>query len=82
MGWSSRELGAKNTERPVFLNTLAAASQGRTVPVAGGVLVCDDQGMVIGAVGISGDTSDRDERCAIAGINAAGLTPDPAEPTN
>ena len=43
------------------------------VPVAGGVLVRDEAGRVIGAVGISGDTPDHDEACAVAGIAAAGL---------
>jgi uncharacterized protein GlcG (DUF336 family) len=75
LGLSSRALGANNTDRPVFLNALAAASDGRCVPVAGGVLISDDSGEVIGAVGISGDNSDNDEHCALAGIKAAGLAP-------
>ena len=58
--------------------SLAAASSGRFVPVPGGVLVLDGDEKVIGAVGISGDTSEKDEYCAIQGINAAGLAP--AEP--
>ena len=41
----------------------------------GGVLIRDGDGNVAGAVGISGDTSDNDEACAVAGIEAAGLTP-------
>ncbi len=57
-----------------FVTALAAATQGRMVPVPGGVLVIDAAGDIIGAVGISGDTSDNDEVCAIAGIEAAGLT--------
>jgi uncharacterized protein GlcG (DUF336 family) len=43
------------------------------VPVPGGVLIKDAAGVVLGAVGISGDTSDKDEVCAVAGIEAAGL---------
>ena len=43
----------------------------------GGVLIRDAEGKIIGAVGISGDTSDKDETCAIAGIEAAGLKADP-----
>ena len=66
------------TKRP----SLAAASDGRFVPVTGGVLVRDAAGDVIGAVGISGDTSDNDEKCAVAGIAAAGLKADPGvDPT-
>jgi uncharacterized protein GlcG (DUF336 family) len=52
------------------------ASEGRVVPNAGGVLIKDDAGNVIGAVGISGDTSENDEACAVAGIKAAGLKAD------
>ncbi len=43
------------------------------MPVPGGVLIKDADGAVLGAVGISGDTSDKDEVCAVAGIEAAGL---------
>jgi uncharacterized protein GlcG (DUF336 family) len=55
---------------------LAAASGGRIVTNPGGVLIRDG-GDVVGAVGISGDTSDKDEACAVAGIAAAGLKADP-----
>lgn len=80
MGVSGRLLRERLGDRPVFQNALAAASDGRFVPVPGGVLIRDAGGQVIGAVGISGDTSDRDEYCAILGIRAAGLMPDPEEP--
>ena len=59
---------------------MAAASDGRFVPVPGGVLVLDGDSKVIGAAGISGDTSEKDEYCAIQGIKAAGLAPAPGEP--
>lgn len=74
LGLPSREIGARNAERLAFLNAAAAATGGHFVPVAGGVLVMQD-GRAIGAVGISGDTSDKDEAAAVAGITAAGLTP-------
>jgi uncharacterized protein GlcG (DUF336 family) len=61
-------------ERPQFLAALSAAWDGKLIPAAGGVLIRDGQGIVIGAVGISGDLSDKDEDAAIAGIEAAGLT--------
>jgi uncharacterized protein GlcG (DUF336 family) len=51
-------------------------SGGRVVPAAGGVLIKDVGGAVLGAVGILGDISDKDEACALAGIVAAGLTGD------
>jgi uncharacterized protein GlcG (DUF336 family) len=74
LGLPSREIGVRNAERLAFLNAAAAATGGAFVPVAGGVLVMQD-GRAIGAVGISGDTSDKDEAAAVAGITAAGLTP-------
>jgi uncharacterized protein GlcG (DUF336 family) len=52
-------------------------SEGRVVPAAGGVLIRDAGGGVLGAVGISGDVSDKDEACALAGIAAAALVADP-----
>ena len=77
MGFGSRTLAGRVSRSQMFFTALAAASDGRFVPVTGGVLVRDAAGDVIGAVGISGDTSDNDEKCAIAGITAAGLKADP-----
>jgi uncharacterized protein GlcG (DUF336 family) len=80
MGISSRTICQRLGDRPAFQGALAAASGGRFVPVPGGVLVLDQDGQVLGAVGISGDASDKDEYCAILGVRAAGLTPDPEQP--
>ncbi len=80
MGMSTRLLRDRLSDRPTFMNALSEASGGRLIPVPGGVLIRDQQGQVIGAVGVSGDTSDKDELVAIFGVEAAGLTPDPAEP--
>ena len=74
MGFGSRELADRAGKNPLFFGVLATVSQGRLIPVPGGVLIKDADGAVLGAVGISGDTSDKDETCAIAGIEAAGLT--------
>ena len=76
MGFGSREFVERTQKAPVFTGVLTVLSQGRLVPVPGGVLIRDAGGDVVGAVGISGDTSDRDEACAIAGIAAAGLKAD------
>ena len=76
MGFGSRTLFDRAAAAPQFFNALAVASGGRVVPNPGGVLIRDG-GDIVGAVGISGDTSDKDEACAIAGIEAAGLTADP-----
>ena len=75
MGFGSRELAERAGKNPLFFGVLATVSQGRLVPVPGGVLIKDQGGAVLGAVGISGDTSDKDEVCAVAGIEAAGLKP-------
>jgi uncharacterized protein GlcG (DUF336 family) len=74
MGVSSRSLAGVAVQRPDFMNSLVTLSQGKVMPVPGGVLIRDkENNQLIGAVGISGDVSDQDERCAIAGIEAAGF---------
>lgn len=79
MGISSRLIRDRLSKRPAFQNALAAASDGRFVPVPGGVLIEDKDGFTIGAVGISGDTSEKDEYCAISAIRTAGLISEPSE---
>lgn len=76
MGFGGRELARRAEQMPVFFTALNAMSGGRMVPLAGGVLVRNRDGEVIGSVGISGDTSDNDEICAVYGIEAAGLIAD------
>lgn len=80
MGMSTRVIRDRLKERPAFQGALAAASDGRFIPVPGGVLVLDAAKNAIGAVGISGDASDKDEYCAIAAILAAGYGSEPAAP--
>ena len=72
MGESSREIGKRLKDRPSFLDSLSDMTEGKVVPVAGGVLIMDENS-IIGAVGISGASSDEDEACSIEGIKAAGL---------
>ena len=79
MGMPSRSLEKRALERPHLVEALVAASGGRLVPVAGGVLIRDADGEIIGAVGVTGDTSDNDEACAVAGIESARLVPDTGE---
>lgn len=75
IGVGSRQLNAMAEDRPYFMAAVTAAIGGALVPVPGGVLVCDGDGAVIGAVGASGDTSDNDEAAIIAGLETVGLTP-------
>jgi uncharacterized protein GlcG (DUF336 family) len=76
MGFGTREHARRAESMPLFFNAIAVAFDGRMVPVPGGVLIRDSSGALIGAVGISGDTSVRDEACAVEGIHAAGLVAD------
>ena len=76
MGFGGRELARRAEQMPMFFTALNAMSGGRMVPVAGGVLIKNREGQVIGSIGISGDTSDNDEICAVHGVEAAGLTSD------
>ena len=72
MGESSRSISERLKERPAFLGALSTMSEGKVVPVAGGVLIMNGN-EIIGSVGVSGGTADEDEACAIEGIKAAGL---------
>ncbi|MDH3681633.1 MAG: heme-binding protein [Acidimicrobiia bacterium] len=74
IGVSSRTLGDMAVERPHFIAGLIGTVGGSLVPVPGGVIIVDDGGNAIGAVGVSGDSSDNDEAAALAGIQAAGLS--------
>jgi uncharacterized protein GlcG (DUF336 family) len=72
LGVNSRRIGEMAQERPHFVaGVMGASTGGPFIPVAGGVLLADGSG----AVGISGDTSDNDEACAVAGIIAIGRKP-------
>jgi len=73
MGISSRSLAVVAEQRRDFMNALIGLSDGKIMPVPGGVLIRDVDNNIIGAVGISGDVSDQDERCAIIGIEAVGF---------
>ena len=74
LGVSSRTIGKMAEERPHFVASVRELGEGGMVPVAGGVIVCDADGTVLGAVGVTGDTSDNDEACALAAIESVGLT--------
>lgn len=75
LGVSSRKIGEMALDRPHFIAAVDSLGEGGMVPAAGGVIVSDANGEVLGAVGVTGDTSDADEAAALAGIAAAGLRP-------
>lgn len=75
LGLGSRAIFERAQQQPYFIQAMNALAGGSLVPVPGGVLIRDESG-IIGAVGVTGDTSDNDELCAVAGIEAAGFTAD------
>ena len=73
LGVPSRKIGEMAAERPSFVASLGAIAPHGVIPAAGGVIVAGADGAILGAVGVTGDTSDNDEVCALAGIAATGL---------
>ena len=76
MGRSSKLVKVRAEEKPIFMRYLISASGDQIFPEGGGILIRDSEGEVIGAVGVTGDTEDRDEELAVHGIHAAGLKTD------
>ena len=76
MGFGGRELAQRAAKMPIFFTALIELCNGNMVPVPGGVLIRDSQGAIIGALGVSGDTSDNDELCAVEAIKALGFAAD------
>ncbi len=76
LGKSSRLISNDAQQRPSFISAVNTLAHGNLIPVPGGVLIRDAQNAVIGAIGISGDTSDIDEQCAIKGVLSVGLVAD------
>lgn len=79
MGFGGRELARRASKNPAFFGALSDMSGGRMVPNPGAVLIRSETGEILGSVGISGDTAQNDEICAVYGIESAGLTPDTGE---
>lgn len=76
LGLGSRALFERAKVEPFFIQAMNSLCDGALVPVPGGVLIRSESGELLGAIGITGDTSDNDELCAVAGIKAAGLVAD------
>jgi uncharacterized protein GlcG (DUF336 family) len=74
LGMSSRKIRDMAVNWPAFVGSLGQISPQGVIPAVGGVIVVDAEGTPLGAVGVTGDTGDNDEACALAGIAAAGLT--------
>ncbi|PTQ66806.1 heme-binding protein [Pseudomonas sp. GV071] len=80
MGFGGRELARRAAAMPAFFDAINSLTGGEVIPVAGGVLIRNASGQLLGAIGLSGDTSDNDERCALLAIAAAGLQADSGDP--
>ncbi|MBM3532534.1 MAG: heme-binding protein [Alphaproteobacteria bacterium] len=80
MGFGGREFARRSAKAPSFMNALMAASDGRIVPAQGGLLIRNAAGQIVGAIGVTGDTSENDEACAVVGIRKVGLVPDTGDP--
>lgn len=76
MGFGGRELARRAKAAPEFFQLLNHMGHGALAPVVGGVLVKDAGGRILGAAGASGETSENDEACLLAGVLAAGLVAD------
>ncbi len=76
LGRSSSLVRVRTEERPLFMQYLIRASDDQIFPEGGGMLIRDKEGELIGAVGVTGDTQERDEELAAHGIRAAGLKTD------
>lgn len=80
MGVGGREMARRAQAMPAFFGAINSLTDGQVIPVAGGILLRDAEGRLLGAIGVSGDTSDNDERCALLAIEAVGLIGDTGDP--
>ena len=74
LGVPSRVIGKMAEERPHFIASISDMGEGGMVPAGGGVIIADNEGTILGAMGVTGDTSENDEACAFAAIESQGLT--------
>ena len=80
MGMGGRELARRAQAMPAFFDAINSLTDGEVIPVAGGILLRDAEGRLLGALGVSGDTSDNDERCALLAIEEVGLRGETGDP--
>jgi uncharacterized protein GlcG (DUF336 family) len=76
LGMGSRGIFQRAEQQPFFVDAMATLADGALLPVPGGVLIRAVDGTILGAMGVTGDTSDNDEACAVAAISQSGLVPD------
>ena len=76
MGFGGRALARLAAKKPLFFNTLSDLAGGRMVPVPGGVIIRSETGAILGSVGVSGDSSENDDICAVYAVESVGLVAD------
>ncbi|MGX5218859.1 MULTISPECIES: GlcG/HbpS family heme-binding protein [Pseudomonas] len=76
LGKGSRAIALDAQQRPAFIGSVNNLADGNLVPAPGGVLIRSSGGVILGAIGITGDTSDIDEQCAVGAVESAGLQAD------
>lgn len=76
MGVGTREIARRFSQSPSFFGAVSTMAHIALLPSPGGVLIRDDRAHLMGAVGVSGESADRDEQCAIFGVRRVGLLPD------
>ena len=76
LGRSSRMVLQKAREKPLFMQSLGELADGPLFLEAGGQLIRDASGEVVGAIGVTGDVNEVDDLCAMDGIRAAGFKAD------
>jgi uncharacterized protein GlcG (DUF336 family) len=76
LGRSSRMVLQKAREKPLFVQSMEQIADGPLFMEAGGQLIRDGQGEIMGAIGVTGDVNEMDDICAITGIRSAGLRAD------
>lgn len=74
LGMAGKAQMARAEQQAYFMEAVNGVFGGQVIPVPGGILVRDAKGNVIGAVGVTGDTSDNDAEAGLAGIEAVNLT--------
>lgn len=74
LGMAGKAQMARAEQQAYFMAAVNGVFGGQVIPVPGGILVRDAKGNVMGAVGVTGDSSDNDEVAGLAGIEASGLT--------
>ncbi len=73
LGMAGTAQMARAEQQAYFMTCVNGVYGGQVVPVPGGIAVTDPSGKIIGAVGVTGDTSDNDAEAGLAGIVTAGF---------